>query len=274
MTASPRSRSTVSTDATAAIRQRPAVLLMIARVRAAEATLDLGLAEVRRQAADAVRRLTRLGAERAWAGDPHPDDQANPDPLARMRAVAIRARPPAAALVSRPGVNVAVAATWEVAGMPAEELLALVDRLRFDAAADVEAPSTRADPSPWADPVEQVQQMMAQAVEPLDDRSPKFLYIARPTAEQLAQATGEAYRAARRRAERLAGAAGLTVTGVSSLSYGYAAGGRPDQLMAQQRCAALLATVCYTLGDGEVASEDPRAAEVTVSVHAVHHLVD
>jgi hypothetical protein len=37
--------------------------------------------------------------------------------------------------------------------------------------------------------------------------------------------------------------------------------------MAQQRCAALLATAGYELGEGEVAAEDPRATEVAVSVH-------
>ena len=123
-------QSTVSTDATTTIRQRPTVLLMVARVRAAEATLDLGLAQVARRAADAVRRLTRLGAARAWAGEAHLDDHADPDPLARMRASA-RRRPPAAAQAERPGVNVTVAATWDIAGLPAEGVLTLVDRLRI-----------------------------------------------------------------------------------------------------------------------------------------------
>jgi Protein of unknown function (DUF541) len=273
MSESPLPRSTVSTDATVVMRQRPAVLLMIARVRAAEATLDLGLAEVHRQSADTVRRLTRLGAEQAWAGDPHPDDQADPDPVARMRAVAARIRPPTAALADRPGVNIAVAATWNVSELSSEGVLALVDRLGFDSAADTKVPDPPDAPLPWADPTEVFQQMMTRAADPPDDRSPKFLYIVRPTEEQLAQATAEAYRAARRQAERLAGAAGLRVGAVSSLSYSYAgAGGRPDLLLAHQRCAALLAAVGYTLGDGEVASEDPRAAEVRVSVLAVHHL--
>jgi hypothetical protein len=125
-------RSTVSTDSSVILRQRPAVLLMISRVRAAEATLDLGLGEVQRRSEDAVHRLTRLGASRAWAGSPHHDDQANPDPLAAsMREAAARHRPPVAAIANRPGMNIAVAATWDIAALTPEGVLALVDRLRL-----------------------------------------------------------------------------------------------------------------------------------------------
>ena len=274
MTDPARPRSTVSTHGTVTLRPPPGVLLMIARVRAAEATLDIGLGEVRRRADDAARRLVRLGAARTWVGPPHPDDQADPDPVAgQMRAVAARRRPAATGPADRPGVNIAGAATWDIAGLPAERVLALVDRLRFDAAADADPPDPSAGPPPWADPVEQIQQLMARAAEPADDRSPWFVYLARATDGQLAAAVADAYRSARHRAERLAGAAGQRVCGVSSLTYGQpAAGGRPDQLMAQQRCAALLAAVGYELGDGEVAAEDPRAAEVAVSVHATHYL--
>jgi hypothetical protein len=121
--------------------------------------------------------------------------------------------------------------------------------------------------------MEQIQQMMARATTPADDLSPKFLYLARATDEQLTQALAEAYKGARQRAERLASAAGLRLNGVYMLSYGHPASAtRADQMMAQQRSAALLSAVGYQLGDGEVASEDPRAAEVAVSVHAIHYL--
>ena len=271
MTESNRPRSFVSTDATATTRQRPAILLMLARVRAEGATLDLGLAEVRQRSADAVRRLTRLGAVRAWAGDPHPDDHADPDPVVRMRAAA--GRMAGAASTNRPGVNVAVAATWDIAGLSADGVLTLVDQLRFDATVDAEPPEPPADPPSWANPAEQIQRMMAKAAEPPDDRAPKFVYIARSTEEQLAQATADAYQAARRRAERLARATGLRLGAVSSLNYGHPmGGGRPDRMMADQRCAALLASVGYVLEDGEIASEDPRATELAISVHVMHHL--
>src|SRR5262249_59989418 len=93
MTDASRPPTTVSTNATASVRIRPALLLMLVRVRAAEATLELGLAEVKQRSADAARRLTRLGAARVDAGEPHEDDRADPDPLARLRAAATRRRP-------------------------------------------------------------------------------------------------------------------------------------------------------------------------------------
>jgi uncharacterized protein YggE len=114
---------------------------------------------------------------------------------------------------------------------------------------------------------------MAQAAEPPEDRAPKFLYVARLDDEQLARATAEAYAAARRTAERLAQGAGRRLGELASLSEGHARPDmRPDRLMEQQRCAALLAASGYEPREGEVVSDDPRAVEVTVAVHASHHL--
>ncbi len=271
-------RATVSTSAVASVRQRPALLLMVVRVRAAEATLELGLAGVKRACEDAVRRLTRLGAAKVWAGDPHPDDQANPDPMARMRvaAAATARRMAPAGPPDRHGVNVALAALWELAGRSPEEVLTLVDRLRFEIAADAEPPDQPAGPTPWAEPEEQIQQLqrlVAQAINPPDDCAPQFLYIARPTEEQLARAAAEAYELARQQAERLARVAGRRLGGPTALNYGHtAADGRADRLMEQQRCAAVLASISYELRDGEAVSEDARATEVTISVHASYAL--
>jgi hypothetical protein len=115
---------------------------------------------------------------------------------------------------------------------------------------------------------------MAQATEPPpDDRSPKFLYVARPSDEQLVRATEEAYRVARHQAERLAHAAGRRLGELSSLnSLDYGGDNRADRLMARQRCAALLGASSYDLREGEVVSEDSRVVEVTISVHATHRL--
>jgi Protein of unknown function (DUF541) len=275
MTDNTHSRTTVSTNATVSVRQRPALLLMLVRVRAAEATLELGLADVKQRCADAVRRLTRLGAKRVDAGEAHSDDHANPDPMAKMRAAAMPrlGRPAAAPPAERRGVNVALTATWDIAGLSVEEVLLLVDRLRFDADANVD-PTDGTHPSadlpPWAGPEEQLRTIMAQVTDPPEDRSPKFLYVARPSDEHMARAAAEAYAAARRAAERLAHAAGRRLGELTSLSSG--ADVRADRLMERQRCAALLAASSYDLREGEVVSEDPRTAEVTLSVHATHHL--
>src|SRR5262245_9114330 len=147
MTDTTRPRTTVITNAIASVRLRPALVLMLVRVRAAEATLELGLADLKQRCADAVRRLTRLGATRVETGEPHEDDRADPDPMARVRAAATprRRRPADGALPERRGVNVTLTATWEIAGLSAEEVLGLVDRLRFDAAADADAPEPPAE---------------------------------------------------------------------------------------------------------------------------------
>jgi hypothetical protein len=276
MTETKRPRTTVSTNGTATVRLRPALLLMIVRERSAEATLELRLADAKRRSADTARRLTRLGATRVEAGEPHEDANAGLDPLARVRAVMAQRlpRPPDAPLPGPPGLNVTLTATWDIARLSAEEVLALVDQLRFDAAADADAPAPPAAPPPWAGPEEQLRAFMAQATEPPpEDRSPKFLYVARPSGEQLARATAEAYAAARRAAERLAQASGRRLGELATLSEGHvAAAARPDRMMEQQRCAALLAASAHEPREGEVVSEDPRAVEVTVAVHASHHL--
>jgi hypothetical protein len=271
-------RRTVTTFGSAAVRLRPALLIMLARVRAAEATLELGLAEVKQRCADAIQRLKRLGATWVEAGEPHEDDLANPDPMARMQAAARQAarqlRPGDAPLPKRHGVNVMLTATWDIAERSADEVLLLIDRLRFDAAADADLPDPPVKQSPRSEPEEQLQAIMAQVTEPPpEDRSPKFLYVARPTEQQLAQAAAEACEVARQRAGHIALASGHRLGELTSLMYMPAgADSRADRLMEQQRCAALLAAGSYDLREGEVVSEDPRSAAVTVSIHTTYCL--
>jgi len=163
---------------------------------------------------------------------------------------------------------------WDITAMSAEEVLALVDRLRFDAAADADPPEEPEEPPPWEDPHEQMRSALAQMTElPPDDPSPKFLYVARPGEAELAKAAADAYTAARRVAERLAGAASRRLGGLVSVSTGVGlADHRTDRLMERQRCGALLATSSYALREGEVVSDDPRTTEITITVHATHHL--
>jgi hypothetical protein len=248
---------------------------MLVRVRAAEATLELGLATVKQRCAENIRRLTRLGATRVEAGEPHEDDRANPDPVAQMRAAALpRLRRPAdSPLPERRGVNVTLTATWDITGLSAAEVVLLIDRLRFDAA-DTDPPVPLPEPPTWSGPEEQMRAFVTQMTEPPpDDRSPKFLYIARPSDEELARATAEALGVARHQAERLAHAAGRRLGELSSINASAdGANSRADRLMERQRCAALLAVSSYDLRPGEVVSEDSRAVEVTICIHATHYL--
>ncbi|MBL8817827.1 MAG: SIMPL domain-containing protein [Planctomyces sp.] len=278
MTDAAQQRSTVSTNASATVRLRPTILLMLVRVRATAATLELGLADIKQRSEETARRLTRLGATRVETGEPHADESADMNPVSRMRAAVMPRlpRPANAPLPDRAGVNVSLTAIWDIEGFSAEKVLVLVDQLRFDAAADPDAvpPTPPAAPSPWSDPEEHLRSIMAQVTEPPPaDLSPQFLYISRPNSEQLANATTEAFGVAKQMAERLAHSAGRRLGEPSSIHYhGSQASHPPDRVLERQRCASLLAASSYKLQGEEVVSEDPRSVEVTVSVHVTHHL--
>ncbi len=273
----------VTATANVTIRQRPTVMLMLVRVRAAEATLDLGLTEVKRRSAEAAQRLARLGASQVAVGEPHSDDQADPDPMAKMRAAAMPRhlqRTGDAVPEERRGVNIMLMASWEIATLTAEEALLLVDRLRFEAAADAveQNPQPPAQATAWAGPEEQLRQMMAQMAQmtqpPPADLTPQFLYIARLNEEFQARAASEAYAMTRQKAERLAEAAGRRLGDLVSLhSSPYGVDSRSDLLMERQRCLAWLAASSYHLTDGESVSEALRAAEFSISLTATFSLV-
>jgi hypothetical protein len=171
-------------------------------------------------------------------------------------------------------VIVVLTALWHIAAMSAEETLVFVDRLQFETATDAGA----ADPAeefPPATPEEQVQAMMAQIAEPPEvDRAPQFLFIARLGEEPLAKATTEAFTLARQNAERLAQAMGLRLGNLGSIhhSVGGPEPGRPDKMLKQQRCAAILAGSSYDLGENEIVSDDPQSAAFTVKVNLHYRL--
>jgi hypothetical protein len=266
-------RTTANANAGVTVRCRPSVLLLVLRVRSEQATLELGLADVKRQGEEIGRRMTKLGATRVWAGEPHPDDQADTDPMARMQAAAASRmkRTAAAPTDRRPAVNITLAASWDIAGQSVEQVLLLADRLRFDVALD-EEPQAQPEQPDWSDPVASLQKMMTAMTAPAEptpgDRSPTFLFIARPDDGVLAQAAADAYRLARGRADRLARAAGRRLGDVSSVMYGHAGAERADRMMERQKWNAVLSAACCDLQDGDVVTDDPRAAEVTLSVHA------
>lgn len=275
MTDECQSRTTISSSGIVTVRQRPALLLMKVRLRATEATLELGLAKLKKQGEATSRWLKRLGAERVDFGEPHFADQADMDPLAKMRAVTARALGKISgedfAKGPTRGVCVVLTAVWPIASMSAEETLVLVDRLRFESAADsVESEAAKAIP-PWASAQEHMQAMITQMHQPptVDD-SPQFLFIARLSEEQRQKATAEAFSRAHENAQRLAQAAGMrlgTSRTIHSTAGGMADVSRPDKLMDRQRCWSMLAGSSYDLGEHEIVFDDPRCAEITVSVN-------
>ena len=269
-----QSQSTINCVGAVTVRQRPAVLLMKVRLRATEPTLELGLARLKTHSEATAQWLKRLGAQRVDFGEPHFAEQADTDPMSKMRAMATRAlrkRPTEDETDQRPhGVCLVLTAIWPVAAMSAEEILVLVDRLRFEAAEDSDEVETPDALPPWASPEEQMQEMVTQMQQPPADDSPQFLFVARLDEVQREKAAAEAFARARQNAERLARAAGMRLGAIRMIHHmmtGGLDGSRPDRMMDRQRCLGMLAGSSYDLGEHEIVSDDPRAAEFTISVN-------
>jgi hypothetical protein len=250
---------------------------MKVQVRAAEATLELGLADLKKQCEATAQWLRRLGAGRVAVGEPTFADQVGKDPMQQaMRAArALRGRPATPAAVPKREVAAVLTATWEIAAMSVEQVLVLVDRLRFEAAGDAAGDEGPEELPPWASPEEQMQRMMAQIHQPPpEDRGPHFLFVARLGDDQLEKAYAGAFTLARRQAERLARAAGMRLGALATIhaSPGLAGAVRHNQLVDQQRCLGILADCDYNLADDEVASDDPRPIEFPISVNVSYYL--
>lgn len=278
----PVKRPTCMATGTAVVRRRPSVLLMKLPLKTGGATLDLGLALSRTRREAAANWLRGLGAARVEIGEPHFADQAEMDQATRIRLATAKHRPRmpgAEAPDEEPdrGVRVVLTATWDIAGLSADEALLLLDRLRFESAPPPPAePAEGAEePAAWVDPAQMIQQMMRQMTEPpAEDSAPQFLFVTRLGEDDLTRATADALVAARATAERLARAAGLTVAGLSGIISTRCGppDGRQDQMMERMRCAGLLAGTSFESREGDVVSDDPRAVEVAVSVGAGYAL--
>jgi hypothetical protein len=273
------SRSYIMSSGAVTVRQRPSLLLMKVPLSATEATLELGLAKLKKQCDAASRWLQRLDAVRVEFGEPHFADQADTGPLKQMRAATARALGQRSAKTasgeSKRDVNMVLTATWDISSMSAEVTLVFVDRLRFEATDDADAAEPAEERQPWATPEERLHEMMAPILEPpAVDRTPQFLFIARLGEEQLEKASAEAFARARGNAERFARAVGMGLAGFGYLRVGVGdlESSRTNKLMQRQRCEALLAGCTYEAGENEIVSDDPRSAEFTVRVDVHYYL--
>lgn len=263
---------------TVTVRRRPALLLMLVKLRAAEVTLELGLKQLKRRCDATAKLLTRLGAARVDCGDPHFDNQAEKNPMARMAAeIAPRmSGRPAAEPAAVRGVNAVLTAVWDIAALTADETLILVDRLSFEAAADPEPADAPEEPKGWATPEEQLRTIVAQTLHrrPAEDKGPQFLFVSRLDEQELERAMAEAFGRAVRTAERLARTAGLKPGRLTIVQHlPSTMGNRTDLLMDRQRCVGLLVGSTFDPGDGDVISDSPKAAEFAVTMHA-HYSTD
>lgn len=269
-----RPRSTVTVNAASTLRVKPTLLLLLVPVRAEDATLEHGLARLKQICTETARRLTRLGATRVEIGDPYGDEHAEADPMVKMQAAAMRRhRKAEPAPAKRAGANAMVTGQWDISRSSAEELLLLVDRLRFEASVEIEEEPAAAEDLPWEDPQQQIRAMIEQATaEPKADPSPKFLYFARLSQESWGEAAAQLFEACRIKAERLAKAAGKRLGDMTALHTGHTGDARVDRHMDLQRSRALLARSFYQLEEGEFVSEEPQPAEVSVSLHVTYSL--
>lgn len=271
-------RTTLSTVGMVCVRQRPSRLLMKLQLKAGEATLETGLAKLKEQGEETVQLLKRLGADRVDIGEPVFADQVGKDPIQQAQAITARAlqgrRGRDSSGDNKRDLIAVVTALWDIGSLSAEETLALVDRLRFETAADT-GPGEESEELPaWATPEEQVREMMAQLqAPPVADPKPEFLFLGRLTEDQWEKATSDAFAHGRHRAERLARAADKRLGRLASLSFNPAAHSiRTDRMMRRQGCLALLDGCAYDLAEDEIAAQDPRAMEFTVAVNATFHL--
>lgn len=270
--------ATVSTHGTETFQLKPKLMLMLLRIRATAATLELSLENVRQQCMESTQRLMRLGAIQVDAGEPHEDERAETDPTARIRATLRPRLPrlPDAPLPQRPGINVLLTARWNIEAKSAEDVLVLIDQLRFDSAAHVEPAEDPVVAPSWKAGGEDYLSLLSKMHDsPPIDLKPQFLFISRADEVQLSEATARAYQRSKRAAERLAKAAGKQLGELKSLSItGGAAESRPDHIISKQQVAAILSASSYDLQPEEHVSDDVRPADVSFSVHATHLLLD
>lgn len=269
---------TVSTQGAETFQLRPKLMLMLLRVRATAATLELSLEDVKRQCIESTQRLTRLGAMQVEAGEPHEDERAEMDPTARIRATMRPRLPrlPDVSLPQRPGINVLLTARWNIEDMSAEDVLLLIDQLRFDSAAHVEPEKEAVVAPSWDTRSEGYLSLLTKMHDPPPiDLKPQFLFISRAEESQLSEATEKAYQRSKRIAERLAKAADKQLGDLMSLSIMGGSGEvRPDHYLSRQQVSLVLSVSSYDLQSDEYVSDDVRPTDVSVSVHATHALLD
>ncbi len=256
---------------------------MIIRMKASEATLELGLAKLKRQREAAPQWLKRLGAESVEFGEPHFADQADMDPMMKMRAETVKTQ---RKLQGKPttdernrDVVMVLTARWNIALMSAEEALVLLDRLRFEANEDVAPPEPVEEPKTWDSPQEQIQHMMAQMQRmhemPQDDPAPIFLFISRLDDNQVKAAMAVAFSNARANAESVAGTAGMRIVALASI-FNHAghlvSDAKADKMLDRRGLLSKLAGSAYDLTENEIVSEDARTVEFAVKLQVTFYV--
>lgn len=276
MTNVERSQPRVSTSAEVNINLRTSRLLMFLRLRVERATRELGLIELRAKFEECARRLTSLGAIEVGGGDPEDDQQAefNPMAMARSRYRPRPGRSPNTSLPERPAVNMLLTAVWDVESASSEQFLLLRDRVQYEMSIEPSERPASNRTAPDFDPADHLRSALAQIENPPPDLSPHFLYLGKPTEEQILAAVTEARGKALAEAERLAQVAGGRLGALSYITSSTTKIGMSSfRDINDSLFKGLLAKSTYELRDGEVGASTRRTLGTSVTVHLTYELI-
>jgi hypothetical protein len=279
MAENPATRPTsISGNGGVVYRQRPSQLLLVITLKAVAATLELQLTKLQQQREASTKWLMRLGAARVDVGAAHFPDQAPKDPMmhAQLRTMQ-RMSGKSTSEEKKEGVRAVLTAIWDIGALSAEQLLVLLDRLRFETAVIPTTTEETEEPSPWSSPEEYMRSMMdrMRSGAHADDDAPEFFFIAKASEEQRTKALAEALARARSDAERVAQFLGVRLGHLTSLTQTnremeHAA----HRMIERQRCWGRLNGSAYMPGECEVLSDTPLPSEFGVTVHVQYNVAE
>jgi hypothetical protein len=276
MTENPVSRPTsISGSGGVIYRQRPSQLLLVITLKALAATLELQLARLQQQREASTKWLLRLGATRVDVGEPHFPDQAPKDPMMHAQTRAMQ-RMGGKTEEKKEGIRAVLTAIWDISALGAEQLLVLLDRLRFETAVIPSTTEETEEPSPWSSPEEYLRAMMdrMRSGARADDDAPEFFFISKVSEEQRTKAIADALARARSDAERVAHLLGLRLGQLTSLTQSNMAELGAHRMMERQRCWSRLNGSAYMPGEYEAISDSPVPCEFGVTVHVQYNAAE
>lgn len=273
-------RSTVSARGVARVRQRPSFLVMIGRIDASAATLELALKNLRQKRVAVSQWLDRLEAQSPEFGEPRFADQTEPDPVTMAHKMArrrLRQGRPATSQKNngKKTVVVSYSARWPIDTKSSDEVLIFVDRLQFEAAdlPEAEAESPKASEQAWeSDPVEHMQSLLSDMTRETEGDETHFLFLSRISADQYEEALARAFKDAQSKAAIVARAAGAELDELVTAHYSPAEtdGVNHMQEIHRRTSMPLLNETPLGMSKDDCISESPRMIEFVISMHVTY----
>lgn len=277
---------TLTVHEQATVRSQPSELMMVAEVTAAGQTLQLALELLQRKRKAVADWMARLGAREVRFGTPRFPDQVVPAATQMAERIQRRVRQQlsphrSAEPPQESGRNVVVcfAATWSIAGMSADEVLILADRVRLEAseAENRQDAKSSAAEGRWSEQsIPDFGAMMAAMSRPSEGNEPHFLFLSQISEDCYRSTLSEAFRRAEREAQLLARAAGKElgeVTSIHSVRRDDTSVDQMNQMHRLQHAPALFEFPLHTARLQQV-SESPKAADFTFTVGVTYALAE